>query len=146
MPKMTTLRQRQNGRFLYDLRGNKKSLCACRQTHRPDYQAEGYFPRVRVVTSKITAAARTAPLTMYCIEISMPIRFMPLVRDIITSAPISEPVTRPMPPAGDTPPINAAAMASSSNSVPAVVVADFRRDANRMPDKADSMPIDAKTI
>ena len=61
-------------------------------------------PRRRVAASKITAAARTAPLAMYWIEISTPIRFMPLVSDPMTSAPMSEPNTLPTPPAADTPP------------------------------------------
>ena len=51
----------------------------------------------------------------------------------------------PMPPAGDTPPIKAAAMQSNSNSVPAVGVADRNREANMMPPKAASMPIEPKT-
>ena len=41
-----------------------------------------YLPVRRVVTSKMTAAARTAPRTMYCREMSVPIRFMPLVREM----------------------------------------------------------------
>ena len=39
-------------------------------------------------------------------------------------APIKEPTTLPTPPAAETPPIYAAAIASSSSNVPAVVVAD----------------------
>jgi hypothetical protein len=46
----------------------------------------------------------------------MPIKFMPLVRDVITSAPISDPTTLPTPPAADTPPTKAAAIASNSKS------------------------------
>ena len=76
----------------------------------------------------------------------MPIRFMPLVREVITNAPMSEPSTLPTPPAADTPPTKAAAMASNSNNVPALVVADCRREAYRIPDSAASIPIEAKTI
>ena len=64
----------------------------------------------RVVTSKITATASTAPRTMYWYEMSVPIRFMPLVSDMYTSAPMIEPVTLPTPPAAETPPMYAAAM------------------------------------
>src|SRR5687768_6219967 len=67
--------------------------------YRKDYERP-----LRVATSNITAATNTAPLTIYCDEISMPIRFMPLVRESITSAPMIEPVTLPTPPAADTPP------------------------------------------
>ena len=63
----------------------------------------------------------------------MPIKFMPFVSDVITKAPISDPITVPTPPAADTPPTKAAAMASNSNNVPAVVVADCRRAANKIP-------------
>ena len=82
---------------------------------------------------------------MYWRDMSMPIRFMPFVSDAITNAPMSDPTTLPTPPAADTPPTKAAAIASNSNSVPAIVVADRKRDANKMPDKAESMPIEAKT-
>ena len=41
-----------------------------------------YFPVLRVVTSKITAAASTRPLTIYWREISICMGFMPLVKDI----------------------------------------------------------------
>jgi len=75
----------------------------------------------------------------------VPIKFMPLVSEIITNAPMSDPVTLPTPPAADTPPTKAAAMASNSNRFPAVVVADRRRDANRIPDSAERNPIEAKT-
>ena len=51
----------------------------------------------------------------------------------------------PMPPAGDAPPIKAAAMQSNSNSVPAVGVADRNREANMTPPKAASIPIEPKT-
>ena len=64
-----------------------------------------YLPRLRVVTSKTTAATSTAPRTMYCNELSMPIRFMPLVSEVMTSAPMMEPSTLPTPPAADTPPM-----------------------------------------
>jgi len=40
----------------------------------------GYLGWRRVLTSKITAAASTAPRTMYCREMSTPMRFMPEVR------------------------------------------------------------------
>lgn len=60
-----------------------------------------YLARRRVATSKITASARTAPLTTYWEEMSMPIRFVPLVKEIYTSTPISDPSTLPTPPAAD---------------------------------------------
>ena len=75
----------------------------------------------------------------------MPIKFMPLVRDVMTSAPMMEPTTLPTPPAADAPPTKAAAIASNSNNVPAVVVADCKRAANNMPDSAESIPIEPKT-
>jgi hypothetical protein len=49
---------------------------------------------------------------------------MPLVNEAITNAPMIDPVIFPTPPAAETPPTYAAAIASSSNKVPAVVVAD----------------------
>jgi len=70
---------------------------------------------------------------------------MPLVSDIITKAPMTDPVTLPTPPDADTPPTKAAAIASNSNRVPALVEADCKRDANMMPDKPESIPIEAKT-
>ena len=76
----------------------------------------------------------------------MPSRFMPLVSDNITTAPSSEPITLPTPPAAETPPTYAAAIASISNSDPAVMVADFNRAVNRMPDSADRKPIEPNTI
>ena len=75
----------------------------------------------------------------------MPIRFMPLVSDIIANAPTIDPVTLPTPPDGDAPPTKAAAIASNSKRVHAVVVADLKRDANNMPDRAARRPIEAKT-
>lgn len=44
-----------------------------------------YFALVRVVTSKITAGTSTAPRTTYCREMSIPIKFIPLVRENMTS-------------------------------------------------------------
>ena len=77
----------------------------------------------------MTAPTSTAPRTMYCIEISIPIRFIPEVRDIITRAPMKEPMIVPTPPAAETPPTKAAAIASVSKPSPAVVVADCKREA-----------------
>lgn len=58
----------------------------------------------RVMTSKMTAAARTPPRIMYWYEMPTPSKFMPLESEAITTAPIIEPVTLPTPPAADTPP------------------------------------------
>jgi hypothetical protein len=60
-------------------------------------RSEVNFAALWVVTSKITAAARTAPRTMYCTLEPTPIRFMPQISEIITSAPI----TLPTPSAAD---------------------------------------------
>ena len=55
----------------------------CPQAHgRGLPPARAYFLLRRVATSKMTAAASTAPRTMYWNEMSVPIRFMPLVRDM----------------------------------------------------------------
>ena len=108
-------------------------------------QFDDYFALFLDVTSNITAAARTRALMMYCQDMSMPIKFMPFVNEIMTNAPMSDPITLPTPPVADTPPTNAAAMASNSNRLPAVVVADRKRDAYSISDKPASMPIEAKT-
>ena len=82
---------------------------------------------------------------MYWMDMSAPIRFMPFVSEAITKAPMIDPVTLPTPPATATPPTKAAAMASNSMPVPAIVVADRNQDAYRMPDTAVSRPIEPKT-
>ena len=71
---------------------------------RPPSVKMDYFARLRVVTSKITATANTAPRTMYCKDISVPIKFIPLVSEVITNAPMIEPIILPTPPAAETPP------------------------------------------
>lgn len=53
----------------------------------------------------------------------MPIRFIPFVSDTMTNAPMIDPVTLPTPPATDTPPTKAAAIAS--NSVKNIVRDDY---------------------
>ena len=93
----------------------------------------------------MTAPTNTAPRTMYWMDISMPIRFIPEVRDIITRAPIIEPVIVPTPPAAETPPTKAAAMASVSKPSTAVVVADCKREAERMPERAERTTMKANT-
>jgi len=71
---------------------------------RPPAERMDYFARLRVVTSKITATANTAPRTMYCKDISMVIKFIPLVSEVMTNAPMIEPIILPTPPAAETPP------------------------------------------
>ena len=58
---------------------------------------------------------------------------------------MSEPIIVPMPPAGEAPPMKAAAMASSSNRLPACGVAERSREAKSMPASAVRKPIDMKT-
>lgn len=72
-----------------------------------------HLRRFRVATSKTTAITSTTPLTIYSVEISIPIKLMPLVNDIITIAPIDDPVTLPAPPAEEILPTYAAAIASN---------------------------------
>src|SRR5690606_6189737 len=62
-----------------------------------------------------TARIKMRPLTMYCQKGSISSMLMPLSRLTMTSAPIMEPVTLPVPPLRLVPPITQAAMASSSN-------------------------------
>lgn len=63
-----------------------------------------YLLRFLVLTSKITATARITPRIIYWYEMPTPRRFIPLVSDAITKAPIIEPVTLPTPPFAETPP------------------------------------------
>src|SRR5512139_2198798 len=105
-----------------------------------------YFACLRVATSKITAPASTMPLTMFCASLPVPIRFMPLVSETYTSAPINDPTMLPTPPAAETPPMKAAAMASNSNPAPAAGAADLKREAYMMPASAASMLIEQNTM
>jgi len=69
-----------------------------------------------VVTSKITAAPGTGPPDDV-LEGDVGAHQVHTARQgHLDSAPMSQPITLAIPPAGKTPPINAAAMASNSNS------------------------------
>lgn len=81
-------------------------------THKAPSEFEGarfwlygnYARCLRVMTSKMTAAAKTAPRIMYWYEMPTPSKFMPLDSEAMTIAPMMAPVTFPTPPADETPP------------------------------------------
>ena len=79
--------------------------------------------------STYTASRITAPLIMYCQSEFTPIRFRPLVRIPMISAPINVPPRRPEPPDMEVPPTTTDAMASISAPSPDVQVPEYRRDA-----------------
>ena len=58
---------------------------------------------------------------------------MPLASDCMRTAPIMAPAMVPMPPPSDVPPMTAAAMTSSSSSVPMALVAALRRAVEMAP-------------
>ena len=57
------------------------------------------------------------PLTMFCASLPVPTRFMPLVSDTYTSAPINDPTMLPTPPRVDVPPEIALAFTSKTTSI-----------------------------
>ncbi len=57
-----------------------------------------------------------------------------------------DPMIVPTPPAAETPPTKAAAIASVSKPRPAVVVAERKREAYIIPDRLDKKPMAAKTM
>ena len=58
---------------------------------------------------------------------------MPLFITPMKKAPMTTPITLPTPPEAETPPMKQAAMTSSSNELPALGVAEFRRAATMSP-------------
>src|SRR5919107_1467646 len=87
-------------------------------------------PERRLVqTSNATAARSTMPLTSRTRSLGAPIRDIPLLITAMIRPPVIAPTTLPTPPCTAAPPMNAAAMASSSKEVPAVGPAWLRRAA-----------------
>ncbi|MCY1310130.1 hypothetical protein D9M70_602940 [compost metagenome] len=66
---------------------------------------------------------------------------MPLFRTPMIRPPIMAPATVPIPPWTAAPPMNAAAMESSSKPVPPAGCAEFRRAVNTRPANAASTPM-----
>ena len=64
---------------------------------------------------------------MFCNGVSMPSRIMPEASDCISTAPNIAPAMVPTPPESEVPPITAAAITSSSSSVPCALVEALRR-------------------
>ena len=73
-----------------------------------------------------------------------PIRDMPLLITAMIRPPVTAPTTLPTPPCTAAPPMNAAAIASSSKLVPAVGPAWLSRPAKMIPASADSTPMFTK--
>ena len=71
----------------------------------------------REIASSVTAARRTAPVTMYLTAVATFSRSMPLEIEPMTSAPSNADQAEPRPPKRLVPPITAAAMAFSSRSL-----------------------------
>ena len=86
------------------------------------------------------------PLMMYCQSELTPIRFKPLFRMPMISAPISVPPSLPEPPDMEVPPMTTAAMASISAALPEVQVPEYRREAMVTPARPASVPLMAKTV
>ncbi len=63
----------------------------------------------------------------------------------MTSPPIIAPITTPIPPAVEAPPIKHAAIASNSKPIPALGVATLSRAAKTSPERAANTPILTKT-
>ena len=79
---------------------------------------------------------------MVCFQSTLtPIMDMPLLRTAITKPPTMVPMTEPMPPAAEAPPMKQAAIASSSKLVPALGVAASSLPATRSPARAARTPM-----
>jgi len=84
------------------------------------------FPRILLSTSKATAERSTRPLMIW-IQFESTLKFArPRFSTPMTKPPIIAPETLPTPPATAAPPMNTAAMASSSKPVPSFGLAALR--------------------
>jgi hypothetical protein len=97
-------------------------------------------------TSKATDNNRTRPFIVICQSLPKPNIGIPLLKTPITSAPIMAPVTVPIPPDAEAPPIKHAAIASSSKLIPAWGEAALSLDAKQMPATADMKAIFIKVF
>lgn len=70
----------------------------------------------------------------------MPIKFMPFVREAITNAPMSDPITVPTPPAADTPAAEASAMARAVPSLGIRMNTSFKTKIIRFPSVFEAKP------
>src|SRR5690606_27383372 len=84
-------------------------------------------------TSNATARSSTMPLTTCCVDWSTPMSCMPFDMTAMMRPPTIAPVTVPMPPVTAAPPMKQAAMASSSNMLPAAGWAALDRAENTTP-------------
>lgn len=94
-----------------------------------------------VYTSNQTAKRRTNPLIVCCQSTLTPMMDMPLLSTAITNPPTMVPITVPIPPDVEAPPMKQAPIASSSNPLPAFGVAALSRPATTRPATAASTPI-----
>src|SRR4051812_28044119 len=92
-------------------------------------------------TSKATAASSTRPLINMTRSLGAPSRDMPLLITAMMRPPVMAPTTLPTPPCTAAPPMNAAAIESSSKLVPAVGPAWLSRPAKMTPAMAASTPM-----
>src|SRR3954453_4877387 len=90
--------------------------------------------------SRITARTITAPLMSICQNVETPTITSPSARKPMTNAPIRAPRTLPRPPISDVPPMTPAAIAFSSNEVPAWGAAEVSSEAMIKPAIAAQKP------
>ena len=78
-----------------------------------------------LIRSKIAAIKITEPIAVCCQKGFIPIRFKPFLIVTINRTPPAVPITVPIPPLRDAPPITIAAIASNKSSAPSVGFAAF---------------------